>query len=98
MNHEIHVITNITGCKSLQDPREAHKVLSDAGVGDIIRIVHKNKCIDELMVIDGDIDNRCEICAASNHNNHYYLCLYTPCAKSVNPRILVSVSDILEDL
>lgn len=98
MSHEIHVITNRLGCKSLQDTKEAHKVLSDAGVGDIIRIVHKGGHIDELMVIDGNIDNRCEICAASNHNNHYYLCLYTPCAKSVNPRILVSIPDILEDL
>lgn len=97
MNHEIHVITNVIGCRALRDFRETHEVLSGVHVGDIIRIVHEGECIDELMVIDGNIDNQCAMCAASKLKDHHYLCPSVRCTRgeSYNPRILVSMSDIL---
>ena len=100
MNHEIHVITNVIGCRALRDFREAHEVLSVVRVGDTIRIVHEGECIDELMVIDGDIDNQCAMCAASKLKDHHYLCHSVRCTRgeSYNPFILVSIQNILEGL
>lgn len=100
MRREIYVSTTKSGIKYLQDDIKAFIVLASTSVGDTIRIVHDDGCIDELMVVSGDIDNQCDACAASRKNGHGYLCKCVPCSRGpgYNPRIPVSISDMLEDL